>query len=68
VHSEIPPLQKPLFHRTFLKFFDAHAIVRRVLRMRAINFNFGRAIASRRVMLHSRTHSLKRNAVFFAVL
>jgi len=66
--NEIPSWQNPLFHRVFLKFSVVHTIERHVSHMRAINFNFRRAIASHGVMLHSRTHFVKRNAVFFAVL
>jgi hypothetical protein len=41
--GEIPSLQKPLFYRTFLNFFDACAFARHVLFDHAINFNFDRA-------------------------
>jgi len=42
MRGEIPSLQKPLFHRTFLNFFDACAFARHVLFDHAINFNFDR--------------------------
>jgi len=58
--GELPSYKKPLFHRAFLNFSDARANQRCVSLMRAINFNFDRAMMLHRVVSCAHTRFVKR--------
>jgi hypothetical protein len=58
--SEIPPSQKPLFHRAFLNVCVLRAHRRRMSRTRAIDSNFLCVIASQRVARRAHTRFVTR--------
>ncbi|HEY6023886.1 MAG TPA: hypothetical protein VIV34_06870 [Pseudolabrys sp.] len=58
--GELPPPQKPLFHRAFFNFCMARANEHHALFIHAFNFVFARAIALQRVARRSHTRFVKR--------